>query len=70
MYFLNSKGTLCHIVDDVRTGKAPDPCGSKANRLDVLRYLEGKPSNLLAMKPSGVPLCKHCEKGASEVNAI
>ena len=62
MYFLNSRRTLCHMIEDLRTGEAPDPCGAKANKLDVLRYYEGKPNNLLPDKPVDIPLCKHCQK--------
>lgn len=63
MYFLNSQRTLCHIIEDIRTGEAPDPCGSKARKLDILRYQEGKPNKLLIVKPQDIPLCKHCQKG-------
>jgi hypothetical protein len=63
MYFLNSQGTLCHLIEDMKTGKAPDPCGSKAHKADILRYREGKPSHLLSVKPKNIPLCKHCQKG-------
>jgi hypothetical protein len=62
MYFLNSQRTLCHIIEDVRTGEAPDPCGSKASKFDLLRQREGKPNGLLSKKPQDIPLCKHCEK--------
>lgn len=63
MYFLNSQRTLCHVIEDIRTGDAPDPCGSKADKLDILRYQEGKPNKLLIVKPQDIPLCKHCQKG-------
>lgn len=63
MYFLNSQRTLCHRIADLKTGEAPDPCGSKASKLDVLHYQEGKPNNLLPDKPANIPLCKHCQKG-------
>lgn len=63
MYFLNSQRTLCHIIEDMRTGEAPDPCGSKARKLDILHFKAGKAHNLLKEKPPGVPLCRHCEKG-------
>lgn len=62
MYFLNSQRTLCHIIEDMRTGEAPDPCGSKARKLDILRYQAGKAHKLLKEKPPDVPLCRHCEK--------
>jgi hypothetical protein len=51
------------MIEDLRTGQAPDPCGSRANKLDILQYHEGKPNKLLAEKPTNIPLCKHCEKG-------
>ena len=65
MYFLNSQRTLCHMVEDLRTGKAPDPCGARARKFDLQRYQEGKPSGLLIVKPQDIPLCKHCQKGAA-----
>jgi len=70
MYFLNSHRTLCHILEDIRTGEAPAPCGSKANKSDILRYHEGKPNNLLPERPADIPLCKHCEKGMAWMNAV
>ena len=70
MYFLNSERTLCHIIEDIRTGEAPDPCGSKANKVDILRYREGKQHNLLPQKPADIPLCKHCEKGLAWQRAV
>jgi hypothetical protein len=63
MYFLNTARTLFHMIEDIRTGQAPDPCGSRANKLDILQYHEGKPNKLLVEKPTDIPLCKHCEKG-------
>ena len=63
MYFLNSPRTLCHIIGDIRTGEAPDPCGARARKIDLLLHQEGKPNNLLPEKPKDIPLCKHCEKG-------
>ncbi|MDT4895037.1 MAG: hypothetical protein QOH25_114 [Acidobacteriota bacterium] len=62
MYFLNSQRTLCHRIEDMRTGEAPDPCGKKAYKLDILRYQRGELHNLLPEKPKDVPLCKHCQK--------
>jgi hypothetical protein len=70
MYFLNSQRTLCHMIEDMRTGKAPDPCGSKAPKFDIIRYLEGKPNHLLQVKPSDIPLCKHCEKAIAWARAL
>jgi hypothetical protein len=65
MYFLNTDRTLCHMIEDIRTGEAPDPCGQKAHKVDILFYQKGKPHNLLPEKPKDIPLCKHCEKGAA-----
>lgn len=62
MYFLNSSGTLYHILEDIRTGEAPDPCGAKVKQYELARYQEGKPSRILSDKPKDIPFCKHCEK--------
>ena len=62
MYFLNSQRTLCHMIEDMKTGEAPDPCVKKAYKLDILRYQRGEPNNLLPEKPADIPLCKHCQK--------
>lgn len=70
MYFLNSQGTLCHIIEDLRSGEAPAPCGSKADRVDIVRYHEGKTNRLLTEKPPDIPLCKHCQKGMTWARAI
>jgi hypothetical protein len=70
MYFINSQRTLCHIIEDMRTGEAPDPCGSKAQKIDMMRYREGKPHGLLPDKPADIPLCKHCEKAMTWVRAV
>ena len=69
MYFLNSQRTLCHIIADMRTGEAPDPCGSKAQKYDIQRYHKGEPNSLLQDKPPDIPLCKHCEKGMLGMDA-
>jgi hypothetical protein len=70
MYFLNSQRTLCHILEDKVEGKAPAPCGSKVQKIDILRYQNGKPCGLLREKPSDIPLCKHCEKGMVWMRAV
>ncbi len=62
MYFLNADRTLCHILEDIRTGEAPDPCGSKVSPIDMRYYREGKPSKILKDRPPDISLCKHCEK--------
>lgn len=70
MYFLNSQRTLCHIIEDEEEGKAPTPCGSKAPKIEMMRYREGKPNGLLTEKPGGIPLCKQCEKGMALVRVV
>jgi hypothetical protein len=70
MYFINSQGTLCHFIADMRTGEAPDPCGSKANKIDLLYHHAGKPSNILPEKPKDIPFCKHCEKGITSTGTL
>ncbi len=62
MYFLSPDGMRYHLLEDVRTGEAPDPCGSRASKIDLLRHHAGKPNDLLRDKPQDIPLCKHCEK--------
>jgi hypothetical protein len=63
MYFLNKDRSICHILEDQDEGKAPAPCGSKANRLDLMRLSDGKTSDfIVAKKPPEIPLCKHCQK--------
>jgi hypothetical protein len=70
MYFLNASGTLCHVIEDLRTGEAPAPCGTKAHKLDIRHYQEGKTHKLLTEKPRHIPLCKHCEKGLAWVREV
>ena len=61
MYFVKRGGTVCHVLRDHRNGAAP--CGIKLTSLELSLYKAGKPTpQLSADKPSGVPLCKHCEK--------
>jgi len=63
MYFFNNDKTLCHILEDEESGKAPAPCGTKASRSVVLSLRNGKPSReVVAEKPTNIPLCKHCQK--------
>jgi hypothetical protein len=69
MYFLNAQRTLCHIIEDIETGEAPDPCGSKAAKIDLLKHQQGKPSKLLPVKPQDVAFCKHCEKAMAWMRA-
>jgi hypothetical protein len=56
-------------IEDIRTGEAPDPCGKKAYKLDILRYHKGEPNNLLPVKPSDISLCKHCQKSETFAEA-
>ena len=63
MYFINSQRTLCHIIEDIRTGKAPDTCGEKAEKSDVISYRYGQPHSLLTEKPINIPLCDKCQEG-------
>ena len=67
MYFLNTKRTLCHILEDEEDGRAPAPCGAKVKKTDMLRRRDGRQSNVVAVKPPDVPLCKHCEKAGAVV---
>jgi hypothetical protein len=63
MYFFNREGTLCHILEDEESGKAPAPCGSQASRAELIRFRSGKATtHIVAEKPAGIPLCKHCQK--------
>lgn len=65
MYFLNSQRTLCHIIRDIRTGEAPEACGAKASKSDVISYRYGQPHGLLQKKPADIPICEQCQKGAA-----
>lgn len=69
-YFLNETRTLCHILEDKETGEAPDPCGTKARKIDLMRYRRGEPSGILPAKPGNIPLCKHCEKAVKWMVAV
>ena len=63
MYFFNRDRTLCHILEDKKTGKAPAPCGAQASKIEVIRFNAGKPTTrIVEQKPSSTPLCKHCQK--------
>jgi hypothetical protein len=68
-YFLNQQRTLCHILEDEERGVAPAPCNARANKLDVMRYQEGKSNAILPDRPASIPLCKHCEKGMARILA-
>ncbi len=70
MYFLNAQRTLCHIMEDFKSGEAPDPCGSKAHRGDLRRYREGKASYILTERPPNIPLCKHCMKVVNSMGVV
>jgi hypothetical protein len=61
MYFVKRGGTVCHVLGDTRTGAAP--CGIKLSNLELSLYKAGKPTpQIIAGRPTGVPLCKHCQK--------
>ena len=62
-YFMNQQRTLCHILEDEENGKAPAPCGAKADKVDLIRYQRGDTNGILLDKPAHIPLCKHCQKG-------
>ena len=63
MYFFTRQGAVCHILEDVRTGKAPAPCGSSVSKVGLIRFRAGQPTHqIVAEKPADVPLCKHCRK--------
>jgi hypothetical protein len=61
MYFLNSQRTLCHVIEDMMTGKTP--CGTKDGKVEVISYRYGQLHRLLKQKPPNIPLCKECENG-------
>jgi hypothetical protein len=63
MYFINKDRTLCHILEDEESGKAPAPCGSKAGKIELFSFNTGKPTRLIVpRRPADIPLCKHCQK--------
>jgi hypothetical protein len=71
MYFIKSGRQVCHILEDEFDGSAPAPCGSKAEKYDLYKYNEGKPTaNIVAVKPPDLPLCKHCEKAVESVSSV
>jgi hypothetical protein len=68
MYFLNSQRTLCHVIEDMMTGKTP--CGAKDGKAAVINYRYGHPHGLLEKKPTNIPLCKECENGMAVKRSI
>lgn len=63
MYFFTSQGTVCHILEDEATGKAPAPCGAAASKVGLMRFRAGQPTpHIVPARPTDVPLCKHCQK--------
>lgn len=61
MYFVKRGGTVYHVMRDTRNGAAP--CGIRLSSLELALYKTGKPTpQIVADKPSGLPLCKHCQK--------
>jgi hypothetical protein len=71
MYFYTQQRAVCHILEDIETGRAPAPCGSRVGKLELMRIQAGKPTGrIVAEKPSNVPLCKHCQKAGVEMSAL
>jgi hypothetical protein len=63
MYFFTTQGTVCHILEDEKTGRAPAPCGSRVSMIDLISLHAGKlTSQIIEKKPAEIPLCKHCRK--------
>ena len=61
MYFVKRGGAVYHVLRDTKSGAAP--CGIKLSSLELALYKAGKPTpQIVADRPAGVPLCKHCEK--------
>jgi hypothetical protein len=61
MYFLTKGGSVYHVLSDKRNGAAP--CGARLSRFDVSCLHSGRPTpSVVAQKPEGAPLCKHCEQ--------
>jgi hypothetical protein len=68
MYFFTNDQSVCHILEDEVSGKAPAPCGSRAGKLELMRFQTGKLTSRIVMeKPADVPLCKHCQKSGAYV---
>jgi len=68
MYFYTKDRTVCHILEDQETGKAPAPCGSKAGKLELMQFQAGKlTGHIVAERPGDIPLCKHCQKSGAFV---
>ncbi|HEY0547875.1 MAG TPA: hypothetical protein VGC91_21025 [Pyrinomonadaceae bacterium] len=63
MYFVKLYGGVFHILDDINTGRAPEPCGATLESFITEGYLAGKPTTQITVeKPSHVPFCRHCQK--------
>jgi hypothetical protein len=66
MYFFNKGNTLCHILEDEETGKAPAPCGAQAGKIGLISLRNGRStSQIVEEKPADIPLCKHCQKSTA-----
>jgi hypothetical protein len=53
VYFIKTGGKVCHILENEFVGRAPDPCGSKAEQLDLIKYNAGEPTaGILTDKPA------------------
>jgi hypothetical protein len=69
MYFMKRGKEVYHVLEDDRDGQAP--CGVKADRLDLIKLWAGRETpQIMAEKPAGVPLCKHCEKRESAPSSL
>jgi hypothetical protein len=61
MYFIKRGKVVCHILEDIREGKAS--CGIQADKLDLLKLWAGRTTpQITTQKPTDVPLCKLCAK--------
>jgi hypothetical protein len=70
MYFTRQLGTVCHILD-VRTGRAPMPCGVQLEKIALINLRAGKPSRfIMAERAIDIPLCKHCLKSQSRERGV
>jgi hypothetical protein len=66
MYFVISKRTVYHILEDAETGRAPSTCGAQLKRSDLMCLQSGKPSrSLMKERPADRELCKHCRKAGA-----
>lgn len=70
MYFTKGNSSIYHVLAYMNSGTAPPPCGVKADQYDLRMYLSGQPTpSIVAEKPDGAALCKHCEAALRRANA-